>query len=231
MNEVTIGILAGSGPEAGLDLWSKVLEARRSELGSDYSGDVDAPRVVVLSEPELGHSMNLETRQEHLWGVLEASARELTAAVDVWAIACNTLSFFAPSLADLELPATLVTPDSAVAAFLDREGLKRVGLLGARSVAELGTFSPYATLAETYEVDVPSSEYRDLLHELILEIKLAGGAEQGHAERLDSIVESLPPESSAVLLACTELPLVGLSSSRRLVDVTNLVATELVSFL
>ena len=55
----TLGIITGSGPEAGIDLWAKVLRKNMAAFGQDFRGDLDAPRVVVASEPELGLSMDL----------------------------------------------------------------------------------------------------------------------------------------------------------------------------
>jgi aspartate racemase len=230
MTGPTIGILAGSGPEAGIDMWAKVLAARRDELGTAYRGDVDAPRVIVLSEPALGLSMDLDTHEKAVWVTLETAARQLTATVDVWAIACNTLNYFAPRLVALDLGPTLITPDAAVRRFLDLNNLRTIGLLGARPVAEMGPYSPYNSLSEHFAVSAPSAPDRELLHVLIEEIKIAGSTRPAHAARLAAIVNALPVAADPVLLACTELPLVHLSSERTLVDVTDLVARELVSF-
>lgn len=230
MTNPTIGILAGSGPEAGLDLWSKVLENRRGELADRYRGDIDAPAVVVISEPELGLSMDLANNAETVWAALERAARQLASQVDVWAIACNTLNHFAPQLDGLELDATLITPDGATARYLDAHGLRRIGLLGARPVVELGELSPYTRLVGEYDFDTPSPADRDRLHRLIEEIKVAGGPSPEHADQLEALVIALPPEAEKVLLACTELPFIEMESQRELVDVTALVAAELVNF-
>ena len=98
-----LGILTGSGPEAGIDLWSKVLSEARRALGSSYRGDIDAPHVVVLSVPELGHSMQLPDTRELVWEHLRAAAEQLAPQVDAFAIACNTLYLFEPELRALSL--------------------------------------------------------------------------------------------------------------------------------
>lgn len=36
-----IGLIAGSGPEAGVDLWQKVIEETKALLGERYTGDLD----------------------------------------------------------------------------------------------------------------------------------------------------------------------------------------------
>ena len=66
----TIGIIAGSGPEAGIDLWTKVLTATQQQLGAVFEGDIDAPRVVIVSEPQLGLSMDLRANEAATWDAL-----------------------------------------------------------------------------------------------------------------------------------------------------------------
>ncbi|MBL8442639.1 MAG: hypothetical protein JNK52_01215 [Zoogloeaceae bacterium] len=62
-----IGIITGSGPETGVDLWTKVLRANRELLGSDCRGDLEAPEVVIFSVPELDLSMELERNDAAVW--------------------------------------------------------------------------------------------------------------------------------------------------------------------
>ncbi len=57
-----IGIITGSGPEAGVDLWQKILKINKDILKEDFHGDLDAPNVTIFSVPELGHSMELEKK-------------------------------------------------------------------------------------------------------------------------------------------------------------------------
>ena len=86
-----IGIITGSGPEAGLDLWQKVLEENRLAHGLDFRGDIDAPDVTVLSIPELGYSMDLPETTSRVWTALADACERIAPQVDVFAIACNTL--------------------------------------------------------------------------------------------------------------------------------------------
>ena len=89
----------------------------------------------------------------------------------------------------------------------------------------MGEWSPYRSLADTLEIEVPD----DLgeVQDLILAIKADGGADPAHCAHLETVIAGL--EAETVLLACTELPLVARPiPGRRLVDVTEIVATELV---
>lgn len=220
----TIGIVAGSGPEAGLDLWGKVLAATRRQLGEDYRGDADAPRVVVVSEPQLGLSMDIEHRETEVWDSLEATVRQLAPQVDHYAIACNTLHHFVPRLQALDLGADLVSAVDVAVSFVADRGLTTIGLLGARQVIDLGPWSPYGPLADAARVVTTSRP--EELHQLIHDVKTHGAHHRGLSDRWATIVADTPADT--VLLACTELPLLPVPpTDKTLVDATDLVADEL----
>ena len=119
----------------------------------------------------------------------------------------------------------LVTVTDVCAAFAAERGLRRLGLLGAAPVVELGTRSAYAALADELELVTPGTPAA--LHQLIHDIKLAGGSTPDLERRLRRVVEDL--DVDPVLLACTELPLVDCGNvAAETVDVTDLLARTLV---
>jgi aspartate racemase len=221
-----IGVIAGSGPEAGIDLWTKLLQASRRQLGARFQGDADAPAVVVLSEPALGLSMELHQHHAAVWRTLECVVRQLAPQVDHYAIACNTLNVFEPQIHALGLPARLLSFGAALRKRLSAEGVQRVALLAAKPVLALDRWSHYRTLAEDVALERPSSQAVAALHALIYDVKARGGTDPDIAQRFADIVASL--ESEVVLLACTELPLIPPpATDKRLLDVTQVVADEL----
>lgn len=219
-----IGIITGSGPEAGVDLWTKVLRANRELLGSDYRGDLDAPEVVIFSVPELGLSMELERNDAVVWQAMQRTATHVAAHVDYYGIACNTLNHYADKLADLRLPARLVSVADVVIDYLAANGIGRLALLGARPVMDLGPWSAYRTLREHAEIELPAD--LDELHRIIYAVKERGGDQADIAADFARVLAGL--KSEVALLACTELPLIaGTFASPRTVDVTDLLAMAL----
>lgn len=218
-----IGIITGSGPEAGLDLWHKVLQANKKLLGEGYQGDLDAPEVNVISVPELGLSMELERNDDQVWQVLSNTAERLAQSADYYAIACNTLNYYQPQLEAMALSAQLVSFSDVVVELIQQQGLQRVALLGAKPVTDLGDWSPYQKLTSVAEVEVPGDG--QALHQLIYAVKAHGGAHPQVMQRFAELLDSL--ESEVVLLACTELPLIPITSDKQLIDVTELVAQQL----
>lgn len=219
-----IGIITGSGPEAGVDLWNKVLRANRSLLGAAYGGDLDAPEVVIFSVPELGLSMELERNDEAVWQALRRTAERMAPHVDHYGIACNTLNHYEDRLAALGLPARLVSMGEVAREHLAEHGIARVALLGARPVMDLGPWSAYRKLPQHASVELPADP--DELHAIIYEVKRRGGAQPDIVARFTQVLAGL--QSEVALLACTELPLIPLVATRpRTVDVTDLLALAL----
>lgn len=219
-----IGIIAGSGPEAGLDLWAKVLRANRRLLGAAYAGDLDAPEVAIFSVPELGLSMELERHDARVWQALRRTAERMAPHVDHYGIACNTLNHYADRLAALGLPARLISMGEVARAHLAEQGLARVALLGARPVMALGPWSAYRALPQHAEVETPADP--DELHAIIYEVKRRGGHPPDIVARFERVLAGL--QSEVALLACTELPLIPAAAARpRTVDVTELLALAL----
>lgn len=226
MHNPRIGIITGSGPEAGIDLWNKLLRASRRRLGSAFRGDLDAPAVSIISEPALGLSMELEHNDAAVWACLKQCATDIAQRVDYYAIACNTLNHYQDRLEALGLSARLVSFADVVLATLRQQGIGSVALLGARPVTDLGPWSHYRRLAGHVRIELPRPEQAHALHQLIYDVKAAGGDAPGLRERFAGLLEAL--ESDTVLLACTELPLIPLPPTRKqVVDVTDLVAQRL----
>jgi aspartate racemase len=219
-----IGIITGSGPEAGVDLWNKVLRANRGLLGEAYRGDLDAPEVVIFSVPELGLSMELQRNDERVWQALRRTAERLAPHVEHYGIACNTLNLYAERLEALKLPARLVAMGDVACEHLAEHGIGRVALLGARPVMELGPWSAYRQLARRASVELPAD--LDELHAIIYEVKRRGGDQPDIVARFERVLAGL--QSEVALLACTELPLIPVAAARpRIVDVTDLLALAL----
>lgn len=224
-----IGIITGSGPEAGIDLWSKLLQASRELQGTAFRGDLDAPAVTVHSEPSLGLSMELDRNDEPVWNCLRDTAIAIASRVDYYAIACNTLNVYQPRLDALGLPARLISFADVAADFLRENGIGKVALLGARPVIEFGQWSHYRKLAEHVEVELPRGGSAERLHQLIYDVKALGGGAPQLRPQFHALLAEL--EAPAVLLACTELPLIPIGgldvAGKQIIDVTALVARRL----
>jgi aspartate racemase len=223
-NKGRIGIISGSGPEAGIDLWKKILDANRRLLGPRFHGDLEAPDVTIYSIPELGLSMDLERNEDLVWTYLESNIRELAHRADIICVACNTLHYFSERIVRLKLPVKFVSVVDSVADYVKQNRIYKLAILGVCSVVELGKWSPYNTLQSLVQIERPDCRK---IEEIVFRIKQSGSNDPSVKAALRSILIGL--ESETALLACTELSLVRFEEApRRIIDGTTLLANDVV---
>lgn len=229
-----IGIITGNAPESGMMLWRMVNESVRERLGRDARGDVVMPRVLVQSLPELGLTMELDQRSREVWPTLRSAAADLCrAGVRILTVACNTTPYFGPELARIagEYGAEFVSIADVVGARLHERGIKQIALVGVKTVADLGPYSPYREPLRGIEVEVPRPAVMDQIHELAYAVK-ARGASQSSLSRLRDILR-MGVESDVVVLALTEISLMlelqrkAQRSDRLLLDTMRLYAEDI----
>lgn len=220
-----IGIIAGAGPEAGIDLWQKILEANKLQRGEHFHGDLDAPDVTVLSIPRLGLAMNLAENEDALWSEIKSAAQALAQRTDYICIACNVLHYFSDRIRALGLAAELVSVVDVAAAYIQSQQLEKFALVSIQAVTNLDKWSSYRVLGRYGDIEVPAQPGK--VNELVADIKRFGAGHPHASTAFKSILDSL--DSEVVFLACTELPLVRVEAEgKKLVDVTQLLAREVV---
>lgn len=220
-----IGIITGSGPEAGIDLWQKILEENKNFLQDKFQGDLDAPDVTILSIPQLGHSMELEKNYDMVWQTLKTAVQDICKKVDYFVIACNTLNVYENKILKIGFKHKFLSTLDVVKDYIEENKLKQVSIIGAMPVLEMKKFSVFKSLNDTFNVEVPTNFQE--VHKLIYDVKKEGGESSLVVNNFKNIVDKL--ESKDVFLACTELPLIKLKyEEKNLIDVTQLLAKKLV---
>lgn len=220
-----IGIITGSGPEAGVDLWMKILDENKKLLKDKFQGDLDAPDVTIFSIPELGHSMELEKNYNMVWKVLEEAVRDICKRVDYFVIACNTLNLYSNKIEKIYLRDKFISTYDVVKDYLEENSLEKACIIGALPVIEMKEYSVFKPLKKSFNIEVPKDFEK--VHQLIYDVKKYGGNEKKVINDFKDIVEDIKSEN--IFLACTELPLINFESgNKNLIDLTKLLAQKLV---
>lgn len=221
-----IGIITGSGPEAGVDLWQKVLDENKNFLQNSYHGDLDAPNVTILSVPELGHSMELEKNYEMVWQILQTAVIDICKRVDYFVIACNTLNVYSKEIESIGLKHKFLSTLDVIQEYIQENELHEVAIIGALPVIQMREYSVFKPLNESFNVEVPKKFNK--VHELIYDVKKYSGDNHNVINDFRYILDDIKSED--IFLACTELPLIKLKfANKNLIDVTQLLAKKLVS--
>ena len=218
-----IGIVAGSGPDAGMDLWRKLLQIAKHGSGNSFRGDVDAPYVIICSNPALGLSMDMAKHKELVWSELSQVLAGISSFVDCVCIACYTLHVFEDRIHSLELSAEFVSLISVVVEYVLGRNLQSVGLLTAGAITT--SLPPLLTALEGLcEVEIAANPAA--VRQLIFDIKTGEPRDPEIIGKFEQVIRDM--DSETVILGCTELSLVQTKvEGRGLVDGVALLAEEL----
>lgn len=204
-----IAIITGNAPESGIALWGEVNKHIRELLGRGNVGDASMPPIRVASLPELGMTMELSLRSEHVWQSLAPLIEELCRTdIAMVAIACNTTQFFVDRIRALCEPhgVRFINLAEVVADWLANEGVKHVAVIGIPFVADFEQgWSAYQEPFRDFVVEPMGKRTFERLTELAYQVKEEGPSEGG-LNKLRAILNQ-DVESSHVVLALTELSL------------------------
>jgi aspartate racemase len=225
LSDKKIGIITGSGPEAGICQWQRIIQAAREQLGETYRGDVDAPEVEVFSKPALGFSMWMPQCAERVWETLRVTLLDVSTRVDILCIACFTLHAFEDRIQDIGLDCKFMSLIDAVASRVEKLEVVEALVLDARDHSE--SKSPIETAVQRHTRTVLYDD-RDRLRQLIFDVKKLGPDHDSLKSELLSIISGYA--GTCVILGCTELCMLQVKDpNRHIIDGMSLVAEQMVA--
>jgi len=217
----TIGILTGNPCDSGLDLCNAVNKHLRELLGKNSLGDVSMPKIVIVSAPEIGISMEMDKREDPLRNALLCAVDELCAAgAKILAHPAHTTHFFAPDISvhAAEKGVQFISMVQATVATLRRTQVKEIALLGTKYVTDFHQhWSVYSEALEGIKVHVPSEAGWKKIQDLGYEVQQRGPTPACFNWMRDLLRKEVPRSCKHVLLAMTEFsPVVRELKSRGL---------------
>jgi len=222
----TIGLIGGMSWESSALYYRFINEAVRRRLGGLHSAKV----IVHSIDFAPLAAWQAQGEWERAGQLLAERARDLErAGAECIAIGANTMHKVAePVEAAISVP--LLHIGDALAAEVRRAGLSRVALLGTRFVMEQDFYR--ARLAEHgLEVVVPAASERDALHRIIFDELCRGEVREASRQWLQALMRQMADDGvEAVLLACTELVLLGEEGPVPVFDSARLHAEALVDW-
>lgn len=206
MEQKTIGILGGMGPEATLDLMQRVIKS------TPAADDCDHIHLVVDNNPQVPSRIKalIEKTGEDPLPCLQEMARKLEAwGVDLLAMPCNTAHYYHSGIQGAVNIPLLNMIDVSVAAVREHSPQVRgVGLLASTAVLNLGLYD-HACASHSIKVLHPDTKLQSRLMQAIRSIKTG---QYGESERitLQQNADNLVSKGAEVLLiACTELSILS----------------------
>jgi len=222
----TIGILGGMGPEATADLYLEIIKIYQRKFGAKY--DADFPPFFIYSLPIPDVVASVENEEKTI-ALLCGGVRKLEQmGADIIGVACNTVQVYIKEMRNaVNIPILSIPEETAI--LMETEQIKIGGILATNKTVGSGMYNN-ALVPNGISLILPNIEEQETVTNIILNI-LSGMKSEKDKLQLLAIVESLKLKGAkAVILACTDLPLLinSKDTSLKLIDTTKVLAEALV---
>ena len=209
MNNQTIGILGGMGPEATVDCFDKIIK------NTPAAEDQEHLRVVIDSNPKVpDRTAAIIGNGESPVAVMVAGCRSLASAgADFIIIPCVSAHFFLADVQQrIELPVLSIFDAVAAAIARDHPDIKIVGLLGTTGTVRGGLFQK-RLMQDGIATLVPEKAMQSIIMDAIYDIKNARSSRTRSEIAADlvgaaeSLISRKPEGAHGIIAGCTEIPL------------------------
>jgi len=199
-----IGILGGMGPEALSDMYLAICKYYQVNFGAKY--DKDFPSMIMYSVPIPDVVESIENEKQILEELVDASKTLQEDSCDFIVIACNSVQFLLEDIRN-RLAIPVIGIAETVAKTLAEKQYKKVGILATQTTVNKNIYGTELSKIGIQQV-APDTENQGIVTEVIM-TQLAGKASNNETEQLKKVIQTLKEKGAeAILVACTDLPLV-----------------------
>lgn len=227
MQQKIVGIIGGMGPEATVDLMSRIIKA------TPALDDGDHIRMFVDNNPKIPSRIKalIDGTGQSPLSCLQGMARRLESlGVDFLVMPCNTAHYYHR---DIQVAITTPLLDmvelSARAVIKQNPDLKKVGLLASTAVIYLKIYERRFAQKKVSLV-TPTDIYQSQIMDAIKKIKTSNFGDEV-VEPIQSAADNLIENGAEVLLvACTELSIIGrqVRSTVKIFDSAQILAESVI---
>ena len=200
----TIGLLGGMSWESTIEYYRLLNETVKAELGGLHSAKI------LMYSVDFEELVALKHKGD--WGTIgrllaKAAARLEIGGADCILLATNTMHKVADNIS-MSAKIPLIHIADATADAIKQQGIQRVGLLGTRFTMEESFYKDRLIHQHGLAVQVPNSEARSLVHDVIYDELCLGKIRDSSRDRFRAIIANLIASGAeAIILGCTEIGL------------------------
>ena len=214
-----IGLIGGTSPESTLLYYRHLIDLSRENLPENVYPEILIYSVnfeFVVSSMREGKLERVAEKFNEILKIFES------AGVQIAALTANTMHLLFDMLkTDIEM----VHIVDSVARYAKEKGYKRLVLFGTKRTMESDLY-PSRLEGNGIEIMVPLPEHREKINDIIFEITAKGVNEDLKSRALE-IAKIYVREGDAIILGCTELPLVLKDSGMEVIDTVEVHARDI----
>ncbi|GAA3541422.1 aspartate/glutamate racemase family protein [Zobellella aerophila] len=227
MNEKTVGVIGGMGPEATVDLMRRVIAATPAQ------DDIDHIHMLVDNNPKVPSRIKalIEGTGASPAPFMAEMARGLErAGADFLVIPCNTAHKYYPEVvAAVDIPVVNILDVTVQQVKRCQPDIRKVGMLASSAVENIRLYHDKFD-AEDIETLFPSPEHQENVMALIKRVKAKTQDAEILARYNEAAAYLKSMGAECIILACTELSVISdkLTIDLPIYDASQLLAEHIV---
>lgn len=204
MNNKSIAILGGMGPEASYYMYNSLINLAVSKFGAKNNDDF--PEIILYSIPVPDFISSDKDRKKALEMLKKRVKQVNKLDISCLAIACNTAHVLLPDLRKVS-KVPFVSMVEEVAKKIISQKYKTIGIMGTPSTLKYKLYQKPLLEAEVKVIILTETQIKIL--ESVIRNVIAGKILKFDSQKLIKIANSLKKQGAeGIILGCTELPLV-----------------------
>lgn len=224
--EKVAGILGGMGPEATVDLMSRVIRYTPAQ------DDIDHVRCIIDNNPKVPSRIKalIEGTGENPGPCMAEMARRLEQwGADFLCIPCNTAHYYYDYVNDAVSIPVLNLLDLTVEQVIHKSpSVKKVGVLCSPAVVSTRMYETRFA-AKDIQTIYPEETFQQRLLDVIKAVK-AGHVEDKIQKEFSDIVNNVAEQGATLgIIACTELSVINNNLSLPIIDAADVLAKKIVT--
>jgi aspartate racemase len=195
-----VGIIGGMGPEATVDLMTKIIRATPAQTDQEHI------RTIVDNNPQIPSRVDAILGDGASPGpVMADMAKNLEkSGADFLAIPCNTAHYYLPDVKEaVKIPVIDMIEETVKV--LKADNIEKVALLATKATLATKLYEKKLT-EEGINLILPAPDFQEKVVETIAAVK-AGDFAQSQKYTGEIIQHCVELGAQAVILGCTELPI------------------------
>lgn len=228
MKDKVIGILGGMGPAATADLFSQIIE------NTDAKDEQDHIRILIDNNPKMPNRQdailyNTESPVPVMVSMAEGMKRS---GADFIIIGANTAHYFYDEVASqVDIPFLHIIDESVKYMLELHPHVKKVGILGSNAALKSGLYKKSCDKfnLETAHID---ESIQNNLHDAIFDFKY-NACKESLIDATNKAIEYYRDNGSqAIILGCTELPIIldSLDTDLHIINPNNIIGEVAVKY-
>jgi aspartate racemase len=228
MTDKIVGILGGMGPEATIDLFSRIVEKTHAQKDEDHL------RIIIDNNPKMPSRQDAILKgTESPVPALCATARNLErAGADFIIIGANTPHYFYDDIVKaVRIPVLHIIEEAAKETIRVVPGVAKVGVMATSAAMKTKLYQKSFAKYGIQVVDVPA-ELQEQIQKSIFSFKYDGLTAENVSLMVKAAECLIANGAQALIMGCTEIPLIlkAREFSVPLIDPNEIIALVAVAY-